>query len=229
MAQLEGIRIQNFRALKDITLGKTYEHQQGVPLPRLMTIIGPNGSGKSSLMDAFGFIGDCLRYGVEGACDRPHRGGFESLRTRGGEGPIQFEIYYRQGKRSRPISYSLHVGLGSDGRPRVVYERLRQRRKGQSSGRPFSFLEIKEGKGFAWNGESTENEEGNRKEPVSFSDLQSLGVTTLGNLTEHSRIVAFREFLEGWYLSYFVPELARSMPNAGAQKHLNRSGDNLAN
>ena len=61
MAQLEGIRIQNFRALKDVTLGKTYEHQKGVPLPRLMTIIGPNGCGKSSLLDAFGFIGDCLR------------------------------------------------------------------------------------------------------------------------------------------------------------------------
>jgi hypothetical protein len=34
-------------------------------------------------MDALGFIGDCLLFGVEEACDFPHRGGFERLRTKG--------------------------------------------------------------------------------------------------------------------------------------------------
>jgi len=90
-------------------------------------------------------------------------------------------------------------------------------------------LEVTDGSGYAWAGDATEREEGTKKIDVRLEDPRRLGITTLGNLVEHSRIVAFREFLEGWYLSYFVPDLARSLPMAGAQKHLNRTGDNLAN
>jgi len=229
VAHLEGIRIQNFRSLKDVTLGKTFEARGADPLSKLIAIIGPNGCGKSSLLDAVGFVGDCLKLGVEEACDLPHRGGFERLRTRGQTEAIQFEIYYREDSRSRPISYSLHIDMDGHGRPFVAYERLRQRRKGQSTGQPFSFLEVKDGQGYAWAGTATEQEEGNRKIEVRLEDRRRMGITTLGNLAEHPRIVAFREFLQGWYLSYFVPDQARTLPIAGAQKHLNRTGENLAN
>ena len=92
-----------------------------------------------------------------------------------------------------------------------------------------SFLEVTDAKGFAWAGEATYREEGSKKIDVTLKDPRRLGITTLGNLAEHPRIVLFRQFLEGWYLSYFVPELARGLPVAGAQKHLNRTGENLAN
>lgn len=82
MAILGGIQIQNYRALRDVTLGKTI-NSQGTKLPRLMAVVGANGVGKSSLLDALGFIGDCLTEGVESACDKQHRGGFERLRTQG--------------------------------------------------------------------------------------------------------------------------------------------------
>jgi predicted ATPase len=228
MASIEGIRIQNYRALKDVKIGRTIENREGDPLPRLMTVIGTNGSGKSSLMDALGFLGDCLRVGVEEASDRAHRSGFDRLRTRGQKGPIQFEVYYRQDKKSSPFSYSLHIDTENN-RPFVAYERLRQRRKGLKQGQPFSFLELKNGRGYAWAGQATARQEGNEKIEVKLEDRQRLGITTLGNLAAHPRIVAFREFLEGWYLSYFVPGEARGMPMAGAQKHLNREGSNLAN
>jgi predicted ATPase len=51
----------------------------------------------------------------------------------------------------------------------------------------------------------------------------------LGALKQHPRISAFRRFIEGWYLSYFTPNAARSLPLAGPQKHLNSRGDNLGN
>jgi AAA15 family ATPase/GTPase len=108
---LEGIGIENYRGLKDVSFGKTFENREAIPLPRLMAFIGPNGSGKSSLMDAFGFIGDCLRSGVEEACEQPHRGGFARLRTRGVEEAIRFELYYRQESSARPISYTLAIKL----------------------------------------------------------------------------------------------------------------------
>ncbi|MBI3005309.1 MAG: AAA family ATPase [Ignavibacteriales bacterium] len=227
MAQIEGIRIQNYRALKDVTLGKTVD-QYYQPLGKLATIIGPNGCGKSTLMDAFAFISDCLTQGVEESCERQHRGGFHRLHTRGQDGSIQFEIYYREDAKARPISYSLHIDLDPTRRPYVRYERLRQRRKGQKWGQPFSFLELSNGTGVVWAGESTGEEDSLRKN-VSLDDPRKLGITTLGNLSDHPRIVAFRQFLEGWYLSYFVPDAARGLPMAGAQKHLNREGSNLAN
>jgi predicted ATPase len=228
MAILEGIRIQNYRALRDVTFGQTFEKRNAPPLPRLMAVIGANGVGKSTLLDALGFIGDCLNEGVEAACDKPHRGGFERLRTLGVCEPIQFEIRYRQSTKDRPISYSLHIDMDKRGRVLVVYERLRQRRLGQSNGQPYSFLELANGIGFAWTGEEINGKEGRDRTSIKMSDRQVLGISTLGTLVDHPRISQFRSFLGGWYLSYFVPELARSQPMAGAEPHLNRRGDNLA-
>ena len=160
MAILEGIRIQNYRALNDVTLGKTFENQKADALPRLMAVIGANGVGKSTLLDALGFLGDCLNEGVEAACDKPHRGGFERLRTSGSQDAIKFEVRYRQTIKDRPISYSLHINTDRRGRVCVAYERLRQRRKGESSGYPYSFLELTDGTGFAWSGEELDGKEG---------------------------------------------------------------------
>ena len=228
MAVLEGIQIQNYRSLRDVTLGKTFEKQSSDALPRLMAVIGANGVGKSTLLDALGFLGDCLNDGVEAACDKPQRGGFERLRTQGVQEPIRFEVRFRQTLKDRPISYSLHIDQDARGRVCVVYERLRQRRKGQSNGRPYSFLELSDGEGYAWSGEESEINEGVRKTEIRMSDRQVLGIATLGTLKDHPRIGQFRSFLAGWYLSYFVPELARVQPMAGADPHLNRRGDNLA-
>ncbi len=228
MAILEGIRIQNYRALNDVTLGKTFENQKADALPRLMAVIGANGVGKSTLLDALGFLGDCLNEGVEAACDKPHRGGFERLRTSGSQDAIKFEVRYRQTIKDRPISYSLHINTDRRGRVCVAYERLRQRRKGESSGYPYSFLELTDGTGFAWSGEELDGKEGRERASIKMSDRQVLGISTLGTLVDHPRISQFRSFLGGWYLSYFVPELARVQPMSGADPHLNRRGDNLA-
>ncbi|MCX6619764.1 MAG: ATPase, partial [Acidobacteria bacterium] len=65
--------------------------------------------------------------------------------------------------------------------------------------------------------------------PVGLTDQRRLGVATLGTLKAHPRIAKFRKFLESWYLSYFTPDAARSLPMAGPQKHLNMHGDNLGN
>lgn len=229
MARIEGISIKNYRALRDITLGKTFERQEGLPLPSMMALIGPNGSGKSTLLDAFGFLRDSLSDGVEEACERGTRGGFDRLRTRGSTESIQFELYYRESDSERPISYSFWVNADRSGRPYVEKERFRQRRPGLTSGAPFSFVDIKKGKGFAWAGEFTDADAGTEKVKVSLDDHRRLAITSLGNLSEHPRVVRFREFLEGWYLSYFVPDLARGMPMAGAQRKLNMRGDNLGN
>lgn len=230
MAILEGIQIQNYRALRDVTLGKTID-RQGEVLPRLMAVIGANGVGKSSLLDALGFIGDCLTEGVEAACDKPHRGGFERLRTQGSSEPIKFEIRYRENTKSDTINYTLEIDVDQHGRPLVRRERLRQRRGGAPVvGKAYSFLDLRKGSGHVWAGQSTDEErEAAQKMPVRMTDRQVLGITTLGTLSDHPRIAAFRSFLSGWYLSYFIPRAARSQPISGAEPHLDQTGSNLAN
>ena len=254
MAKIEGIRIANYRVLKDLTLGKLWNTQQVQPLTPMSVVIGRNGVGKSSLFDAFGFLADCLKLGVEEACDTRGRGGFQRIRSRGSDDPIRFELYYREGAGARPITYELEIDGDSSGRPYVSHERLRQRRKGQSHGRPFSFLVMRDGKGLAWKGEAqgrrldetgggasdlaslierivkgASGEERAETEIVELEDRRKLGIATLGALKQHPRISAFRKFVEGWYLSYFTPDAARSLPLAGPQRRLNVHGDNLGN
>ena len=117
MATIEGFRVQNYRALRNITLGKLSYSQKKEPLTPFTVVIGKNGAGKSSLFDAFGFIADCLATDVENACDIKQRGGFERLRSKGTEEPIRFEIYYREAKGERPISYELAINPDQGGRP----------------------------------------------------------------------------------------------------------------
>ncbi len=252
MAGIEGLRIKNYRALKDITLGKLWNTQNRDSLTPMTAVIGKNGVGKSTLFDAFGFLSDCLKGGVEEACDVRGRGGFERLRSQGQEGSIEFQIYYKEDYNSRPITYELAIDLDTDNRPYVKKERLRQRRKGQKTGWPFSFLLLDEGKGIVWKGEEEgkqveegqdhfdlfkliekiqreADEESKETELVELNDKRKLGIATLGSLKQHPRISLFRRFIEGWYLSYFTPDAARSLPLAGPQKHLNIDGDNLGN
>lgn len=252
MAKIEGFQIRNYRVLKDITLGKLWNTQQERPLTPMTAVIGKNGTGKSSLFDAFGFLSDCLKSGVEEACDSRGRGGYEKIISQGERGPIEFIIYYKESGNARPITYELSIALDSSKRPYVQKERLRQRRKGQDFGWPFSFLILNKGKGVAWKGEiegrqidegkedvdllrlmesvkKATQEESKETEVVELEDIRKLGIATLGALKQHPRISAFRRFIEGWYLSYFTPDAARSLPLAGPQKHLNIHGDNLGN
>lgn len=253
MAKIEGFRIRNFRALKDVTLGRLWNNQQAESLTPMTAVIGKNGVGKSTLFDAFGFLADCLKSGVEDACDARGRGGFKNILSQGQRGPIKFDVYYKEDGNARPITYELSIALDATGRPHVLKERLRQRRKGQTHGWPFSFLVLNSGKGVAWKGEregrqidETEGEfdliklmesiksgeaieESKETEVVELEDRRKLGIATLGSLKQHPRISAFRRFIEGWYLSYFTPDAARSLPLAGPQKHLNIHGDNLGN
>ena len=247
MARLEGFRVRNFGVLRDVTLGRLWDLRREESLTPMTAVIGKNGVGKSALFDAFGFLADALKSGVEEACDTRGRGGFEKVRTQGITDPIEFDVYYREHGNARPITYEIAIDVDRFGRPYVLRERLRQRRKGQKRGWPFSFLFLNNGNGWAWKGEQAgyqideENEnidqfmesikakESGEREVIELDDPRKLGIATIGALKQHSRISAFRRFIEGWYLSYFTPDAARSLPLAGPQERLNTHGDNLSN
>ena len=255
MAKIEGLRIKNFKVLKDVTLGRLWNQPNSQPLTPMTAVIGKNGVGKSALFDAFGFLADALKLGVEEACDARGRGGFERMRTQGETGPIEFEVCYRQQRNAQPITYEITIRLDESGRPYVSEEHFHQGRIGQENTLPLFFLFLIEGEGVAWKGNSAVSQEGfdlfelkksiekwkrsqdaeekwkgsQDIELIELEDWRKLGIATLGALKQHPRISDFRQFIEGWYLSYFTPDAARSLPLAGPQSRLNTHGDNLGN
>ena len=247
MAKMEGFRVRNFKVLKDVALGRTWSPRKRHPLTAMTAVIGKNGVGKSALFDAFGFLADALKSGVEEACDQRGRGGFKRLRSQGEIDPIEFEVYYRESSKARPITYEIAIQADEFGRPYVQRERLTQRMEGQRGGLPMYFLFLWNGKGLAWKGTQAGQQidedmeqldsEGFRRlrtfdessELIELEDRRKLGIATLGALKQHPRISDFRRFIEGWYLSYFTPDAAHSLPLAGPQQHLNVRGDNLGN
>ena len=253
MATIEGFRVKNFKSLKDVALGRLWNQRQNEPLTPMTSVIGKNGVGKSALFDAFGFLSDALKSGVEEACDARGRGGFERLRTQGQTGPIEFEVYYKAHVNARPITYEIKIEADEAGRPYVLSEIMDEERENDL---PLSFLLLTKGRGVVWKGnqgsqvdekaegfdlfklaaslsksliEERELEDFKDAEFITLEDRRKLGIATLGALKQHPRIVAFRRFIEGWYLSYFAPDAARSLPLAGPQRRLNVHGDNLGN
>ena len=267
MAKIEGIRIRNYRVLRDITLGRLWHMPDTAALTPMTAVIGKNGVGKSSLFDAFGFLADCLKLGVEEACDERGRNGFDRIRSQGSDGPIMFEVCYQVESQAQVITYELAIEADDAGRPYVSHECLHQWRDEWNDDAPRVFLFLTNGAGIVWKGESqgaliskeeymgfdlesgnryldqlierteaTENGEATISEPesdefefIQLQDKRRLGIATLGALKQHPRISSFREFVEGWYLSYFTPDAARSLPLAGPQRRLSIHGDNLGN
>lgn len=236
MGKILGIAIQNYGSLKDIKMGKLFSDRNAEELGNMVAIIGPSGNGKSTLADAFGFISDCISSDVETACDAKNRGGFDQLITQGGTVAIHFEIYYKEKKNARPITYELTISKDKNGRAYVKEERLRQRRLGEKHGRPRSFLHLIDGKGYAYEGAEggqAEDSEGGSsdgiKVPVELSESRTLGIVTLGMMKQYSRIEKFLQFLKSWYLCYFTPDAARQLQTFAPTPYLNKTGSNINN
>lgn len=148
MTRIEGFRIQNYRVLKDIAMGRIISGRNlnsAKPLTPLAVVIGKNGSGKSSLFDAFGFLADCMDSDLETACNVRGRGGYEKLVTGDSEDePLKITLCYRESENDCPITYDIVIGKNESGLPAVRSERLRQWTKNRE---PKWFLCLENGKG----------------------------------------------------------------------------------
>lgn len=212
-SRIEYVRVENYRALRSVELKN---------ITPLTVLLGPNGSGKSTVFDVFNFLSECFQYGLRHAWNR--RGRARELRTRGQEGPIVVEIKYREKPQQPIITYHLALDEGPRG-PFVAEEWLGWKRG--KHGRPFRFLEYKNGQGRAVSGEMPDEQDERVDKPLRSPDL--IAVNTLGQFAEHPRVAALREFITDWYVSYLSIDDARGQPEAGPQEQLSKTGDNLPN
>ena len=211
--RIERLKIQNFRALRDVEFWN---------LTPLTVLLGPNGSGKSTVFDVFAFLAESFENGLRRAWDK--RGRARELKSRGGSGPILIEIAYREQPDQPLITYHLEVDE-SNGKPIVVKEWLRWKR--HRYGAPFRFLDYARGDGRVVSGELPDAQ--NKRVRVRLRSSDTLAVNALGQLAENPRVVALRDFIIGWHVSYLSSDDARGQPEAGPQESLSKTGDNLAN
>ena len=215
--RVTSVGVKNYRALRDVTLSN---------LTPLTVLLGPNGSGKSTVFDVFAFLSECFTDGIRKAWDR--RGRFRELRSRDCSGPIVIELKYRERPRTPLISY--HLEIDEDGgHPVVTREFLRWTRGGRQ-GRPFNFMEYSRGDGAVITGDAPERDD--TRVPRKLSGPDVLAVNTLGMLAENPRVVALREFITSWHLSYPIRTRrveTRRETEAGGEERLSQTGDNLAN
>ncbi|HLP91905.1 MAG TPA: AAA family ATPase [Nostocaceae cyanobacterium] len=211
--RIEYLRVKNYRALYDLELKN---------IAPLTVFLGPNGSGKSTIFDVFAFLSECFTNGLRKAWDR--RGRFRELRTRGAEGAIVIEIKYREQSSLPLITYHLAIDENNKG-PYVAEEWLQWRRG--NTGKPFKFLDFKQGAGQVISGEMPDEKDERINEQLNSPEL--LAVNTLGQFAKHPRVSALRGFITGWYLSYLTADNTRTIPEAGTQERLSETGDNLPN
>ena len=212
-ARIEYLKVENYRALRSVELRD---------LTPLTVLLGPNGSGKSTIFDVFNFLSECFQFGLRHAWDR--RGRAKELRSRGQRGPVTIEIKYREHPGQPVITYHLGIDEGPKG-PAVATEWLQWRRG--ATEKPFRFLDYKNGQGRVVSGEMPDATDQRIEKPLRSRDL--IAVSTLGQLAEHPRVAALREFITDWYVSYLSIDDTRGQPEAGPQERLSKTGDNLPN
>lgn len=211
--KLRGLKIENYRALREI------EFKDLTPFT---VLLGANGSGKSTVFDVFAFLHEAFTDGLRKAWDRRNR--MAGIRSVGASGPIAFRLQYSAplDKQFRKVTYILKIDEERGGKPVIAEERLSWSTS-PGSGRPRDMIKFQRGSGTWW------DEFGQESKVEELSDVDILAVSALGQFKNHPRVTYLRNFVSGWYLSYISAESSRTTPEAGPQRRLSKSGDNLPN
>ncbi|MFF0144276.1 putative ATPase [Amycolatopsis sulphurea] len=207
---IERLHIRNYRVLRDVTFET---------LTPLTVLFGPNGSGKSTVFDVFAFLHEAFTTNLRRAWDGRNR--IAEIRSRGAEGPVEFELKYHDPSTNRLITYQLAIDEES-GSPVVERELLRWTTN-PGQGRPTEILKFSRGEGAVY------DEQAGAKSPERLDSADLLAVSSLGQLSRYPQVAALRRFITGWYLSYLNIDQVRQQPMAGPQEKLSVTGDNLAN
>jgi len=218
---IEEIRIQNFKALKDVHLKN---------LPSMAVFVGKNGTGKTTLFHVFSFLKACLATNVRSALQKEGGlRGFQEVITRGLplSDRIVIELKFRLeiAGKNRLVTYLLEIGL-HENKPMVMREILRYKRS--AYGKPFHFIDFSLGSGRAVNNEedfSKPETELETEDQIIAPD--TLAISSLGQLGRFKAAKAFRDLISNWHVSDFHISDARGKKQQEEGIHLSSSGDNL--
>lgn len=220
--KIESIRLKNFRAFRDVEMRD---------LPGFCVLIGANGTGKSTLFSVFSFLRDAMSTNVTAALGKLGGSrGFQEVRSRNSEGPIEIELKIRA-DIGRPklslITYSLVIAE-QGGRPVVEREVLKYRRG--SGGAPWHFIDFAHGTGNAVTNEldTVLDERDLERETQTLKSPDILAIKGLAQFERFPAAVTLGTLIENWHLSDFHINRARPEQETGYAEHLSREGENLS-
>lgn len=214
---IEGIKIEGFRCLQSLSMGKLLNQPAKPPLSSMVAITGKSGTGKTAIFEALSFLSDCLIYGVARACRANLRGSYEKIATIGQEQGISFEICWRQSRNKTPQSYMLDIVPGENGLPRIQEEALVQwdkKENGQKLIREWTF--IRKGVQCSVMGRS-----------LPLSSDNELILPALAALGSCPLAQPIANFFGRWHISRFDPLRSRSLTDPRKLEHMNPYDCNL--
>lgn len=220
--KIESIRLKNFRALRDV-------HMRD--LPGFCVVVGANGTGKSTIFSVFEFLRNAMASNVNAALAKLGGSrGFQEVRSRGSDGPIEIEIKLRAdigGGTAKLVSYELVIDE-EGGRAFVVREILKYRRG--SAGKAWHFIDFTRGTGNAVVNEleGVEDEDELERETQTLKSPDLLAIKALAQFEKFPAAVAIGTLIEKWHLSDLHVSRARPEQDAGYAEHLSREGENLS-
>jgi len=197
-------------------------------IPRMCVIVGANGTGKSTIFGVFGFLKDALEADVHSALAR-HGGsrGFRDVRSRGAKGPIEIELKFRIDDDQPLTTYQLSIDE-VDGRPVVAREVLAFPR-GQK-GRPWKFIDFKNGKGMAIPEDPGRMKDVKQltREKQELKSADTLAIRGLAQFKKFPAAVALGDLISNWHISDISIGKARPEQDSGLAEHLSTKGENLS-
>ncbi|MDR1053946.1 MAG: ATP-binding protein, partial [Planctomycetaceae bacterium] len=228
---LEGFWIRNFKSLKQVGIGTAFPQFVYIEDPASVLpfdlgtttlLTGLNGSGKSSVLDAFSFVSDCYRYGVDYACGK--RGGYDAIYSHGGKGVMSFGFHYRQSEESVATTYAISIGYVRNKAPYIDSELVAYRNGKESF--PIAFLQ---------NGQKTirylaadERISGSELTSIEFTDLKHLGLAALESHPKYPVWFSLRNLFENWSTDNFYTDTVHGLDSAQFKPHENPRGYKLS-
>ena len=229
---LKGFWIRNFKSLRQVGIGSCYpkfvfidDETNVLPynLGSVTCFTGINGTGKSTVVDAFAFVSDCYRHGVEVACYK--RGGFDAIYSQGSTGAITFGFQYQQKGEAEIATYAISVYRTKNRVPYIESEILAYQRGDESL--PVIFLQNGAEKSIRYlapderlsNAELTQ---------IEFTDHSRLGLAALASHPKYPVLESFRSLFENWTLCCFTPDPARGLDASLPRRHDSPHGVSLS-
>ncbi|MDR2437827.1 MAG: AAA family ATPase [Planctomycetaceae bacterium] len=231
MGVLEGFWVRNFKSLKQVGLGTCFpkfvyidDETRVLPyhLNSITLLTGNNGTGKSSALDAFSFVSDCYRHGVDFACLK--RGGYDTIYSHGSKGSLSFGFHYREKEELEAVTYALSIVCAKNKFPFIESELLAYQRGKESL--PIFFLQngVRSIRYLA-----PDEQLGNTElTKIEFTDYKNLGLASLQSHPKFPVLASLRNLFENWVLNNFTPVLTRKLDLSLSRHHESQRGMNLS-
>lgn len=192
------------------------------PLTGVTLFAGASGSGKSTILDAFSFVSDCYRHGVDFACLK--RGGYDAIYTQGGKGALSFGFQFLEPGDTEAATYAISIGCAKNKSPYIESELLAYRRGKDSF--PIIFLQngVKSIRYLAPDAKLGTPE----LTQIEFTDYKHLGLAALEAHPKFPVLASFRRLFDQWVMSDFTSDPARGVDRSLPRRHDSIRGVSLS-